>query len=238
MRWARRAGGALLVSTFAHAMAAAAVGVVVRSMTRDRAAEPGVVDVDLAPSADSPAENSPPTREPFHRAGAEPAPKPFAAKRRTVTSLTHATAGVTGPSIVSAPTAADEPVRFALSVGTVATRAGASSDAAALSPRIAPEGDAEAIGERDVNVPARLLSSSPLVYPPLARQAEIELDFPVEIVVDANGRVAAARAVSRVGYGLDEAALRAIREYRFSPALRAGRPVRVRMRWTVQFRLR
>ena len=72
----------------------------------------------------------------------------------------------------------------------------------------------------------------------MARQAEIESDFPVEIVVDSDGSVAAARAVNRVGYGLDEAALRAIREYRFSPALRAGRPVRVRMRWTVQFRLR
>ena len=32
-------------------------------------------------------------------------------------------------------------------------------------------------------------------------------------------------------------ALNAIRLYRFSPALRAGRPVRVRMRWTIQFRL-
>ena len=47
-----------------------------------------------------------------------------------------------------------------------------------------------------------------------------------------------ARALTHVGYGLDEAALRAIRAYRFSPARRAGRPVPVRMRWSVQFRLR
>jgi protein TonB len=89
-----------------------------------------------------------------------------------------------------------------------------------------------------VSVPARLLSSSPLVYPPAARQAEIESDFPVEIVVDLDGRVIAARAITRAGYDLDEAALRAIRAYRFSPAMRGGQPVRVRMRWTVQFRLR
>ena len=44
-------------------------------------------------------------------------------------------------------------------------------------------------------------------------------------------------ALRRAGYGLDEAALQAIRAYRFSPALRAGHPVRVRMRWTIQFRL-
>jgi len=44
--------------------------------------------------------------------------------------------------------------------------------------------------------------------------------------------------VHRAGYGLDEAALTAIRAYRFSPAVRAGRAVPVRMRWVVQFRLR
>ena len=72
----------------------------------------------------------------------------------------------------------------------------------------------------------------------MARQAEIEVDLPLEIVVDASGRVTSARGLSRAGYGLDEAALSAIRGYRFSAALRDGHPVPVRMRWTVQFRLR
>ena len=92
--------------------------------------------------------------------------------------------------------------------------------------------------EGQVDAPARLLSTSPLVYPPAARQAEIELNVSFEIVVDTDGRVLTARALSHAGYGLDEAALRAMRLYRFSPALRGDRPVRVRMRWTVQFRLR
>ena len=52
------------------------------------------------------------------------------------------------------------------------------------------------------------------------------------------GRVLEARSLSHHGYGLDEAAERAIRTWQFSPALRDGHPVRVRMRWTVQFRLR
>jgi TonB family protein len=72
-------------------------------------------------------------------------------------------------------------------------------------------------------------------------EREVEPAMPVaevQIVVQTDGRVAAARAVRTVGFGLDEAVLHAIRAYRFSPALRAGRPVRVRMRWTVQFRLR
>jgi protein TonB len=221
-------------------MAAVTVGVVVRSMTWDPApVEPDVVDVDVAAVVNSRAENPPPTSEPFHGVDKEPVPRRSAPTRRTKATLARETTDVTGPSMVPAPVETDEPARFALSAGTVATRAGATSAAAASGPPgSAAEGGTDAVSERDVNVPARLLSSSPLVYPPVARKAEIESDFPVEIVVDADGRVAAARAVNRVGYGLDEAALRAIREYRFSPALRAGRPVRVRMRWTVQFRLR
>jgi TonB family protein len=220
-------------------MAAVGVGVVVRSMTGGPAAEPDVVDIDVAPLINSPAENPPARNDTLHRVDQEPVPGRLVLMRRAKATLARATAGASGPSIVSAPVETDGPARFALSGGTVATRAGATSATASRSSsRNEPEGDTDAVSERDVNVPARLLSSSPLVYPAVARQAEIEIDFPVEIVVDADGRVAAARAVSRVGYGLDEAALRAIRQYRFSPALRAGRPVRVRMRWTVQFRLR
>lgn len=139
-------------------------------------------------------------------------------------------------SAVSATAESDAPARFALVAGTVASRpiAMATGAPGALSERAA----GDAVPEGEVNVPARLLSSSPLVYPRAARQAEIEIDFPVEIVVDTEGRVASARALTRIGYGLDEAAIRAIRGYRFAPAVRAGRLVPVRMRWLVQFRLR
>ena len=219
-------------------MAAVTVGVVVRSMTGGPAAESDVVEVDVAPLVNAPLEPLPPTSDPFNSVGQEPISRRFVPMRRRKATLAPETAGVSGPSIVPAPVETDGPARFVLSGFTVATRAGVTFARASGSPGNESEGVSDAVGERDVNVPARLLSSSPLVYPPVARQAEIESDFPIEIVVDADGRVAAARAVSRVGYGLDEAALRAIREYRFSPALRAGRPVRVRMRWTVQFRLR
>lgn len=89
-----------------------------------------------------------------------------------------------------------------------------------------------------VGVPARLLASAPLVYPARARAAEIEGDVEVEIVVDTRGRVVDARVARPAGYGLDEAALVAVRGYRFSPASRDGAAVRVRMRWSVQFQLR
>jgi TonB family protein len=88
------------------------------------------------------------------------------------------------------------------------------------------------------STPAELLASAPAVYPRKARAAEIECDVPVEIIVDASGAVVSASSASRAGYALDEAAVRAVRGYRFSLAMRQGHAARIRMRWVVQLRLR
>ncbi len=93
-------------------------------------------------------------------------------------------------------------------------------------------------GENAVSSRAKVVASAAPAYPPKARAEEVESDVPLEIVVDTQGRVVEARVVTRAGFGFDEAALSAIRSYRFSPAQREGRAVRVRMRWSVQFRLR
>lgn len=90
----------------------------------------------------------------------------------------------------------------------------------------------------DVTEPARLLSSSDAVYPALATVAGVESDVVLELVLDETGRVTSARVQTRAGYGFDESALAAVRAYRFSPARRSGRSVRVRLSWTVHFRLR
>lgn len=92
--------------------------------------------------------------------------------------------------------------------------------------------------EETVDTAATLLSGSAPAYTPEAQRAGVETDVPLEIVVDDRGNVVAARALQRVGYGLDEVALQSIRGYRFQPARRAGHPVAVRMRWHVRFELR
>lgn len=89
-----------------------------------------------------------------------------------------------------------------------------------------------------VSVPAKLVSSVTAAYPAGARADDVEGDVGLEVVVDGEGRVADARVVKSAGHGFDESALAAIRGYRFSAAQRDGRNVRVRMPWTVQFRLR
>jgi protein TonB len=89
-----------------------------------------------------------------------------------------------------------------------------------------------------VEVAARPVRVVEAAYPAFARADDVEGEVALEIVVDREGRVVEAGVTRRAGHGFDEAALAAIRAYRFSPAERQGRAVRVRMPWTVRFRLR
>lgn len=104
-----------------------------------------------------------------------------------------------------------------------------------------PSGDAVSttpMAEAAVSVPARLVGSVTPAYPPTARQNEIEADVALEIIVANDGRVLDARVTKPAGYGFDDAAIRAVRAARFTPALHDGHAVPVRMRWSVAFRLR
>jgi periplasmic protein TonB len=62
-------------------------------------------------------------------------------------------------------------------------------------------------------------------YTAPARQAEIEGVVKIEVTVDDTGRVTAARVVTPLGYGLDEAATAAAKHWMFEPATKCGRPV-------------
>ena len=76
------------------------------------------------------------------------------------------------------------------------------------------------------------------VYPDAARSDGVEGTVGLELIVDDAGIVENARIVRPVGHGLDEAALAAARGFRFSPAMKSGHPVHVRMAWSVEFRFR
>jgi protein TonB len=62
-------------------------------------------------------------------------------------------------------------------------------------------------------------------YSMQGRQAEIEGLVRIEVTVDESGKVIAARVLSGLGYGLDEAALDAAKKCVFEPATLCGRPV-------------
>jgi TonB family protein len=100
----------------------------------------------------------------------------------------------------------------------------------------ADQGDAP-VPEAMVSERARLVSALRPEYPPAARAQAVEATVSLEIVVDREGSVAEARVVRGAGYGFEESAVRALLKARFSPARRNNQPVRVRMQWTVDFRL-
>jgi len=140
------------------------------------------------------------------------------------------------PNVIEAPAPAAP--RFVMTVGPV-TRTSAGIGARDDGAEVARTSTAsEPASEAAVDTPAKLLAGSWPSYTREAEAAGVEADVPLEIVIDSAGSVIGARALSHVGYGLDDAALRSARGYRFSPALRAGKPLAVRMRWLMRFQLR
>jgi protein TonB len=208
--------------------------------TQAPAGEPAAVEVTLA---DEVPEVAPAAAAPALQSAALPAARRPLVRARPQRSLSLTAPTIDAP-VASPHSAAPEaaPARFAMRLTTVVatlpgeiSEVGVARRTAATAARSGTDG--EAIAEALVDRPARLLAATPVVYPAAARRAEIEVDLRLEIVVEPDGTVRVARLLSPAGYGLDEAALAAIRGYQFSPAVREGRPVRVRMRWTVQFRL-
>jgi len=74
-------------------------------------------------------------------------------------------------------------------------------------------------------------------YPATARNAGIEGRVFVQFVVNEQGGVEDARVVRGVGGGLDEEALRVVRQAKFKPGMQRGQPVRVQYSLPVMFRL-
>ncbi len=86
--------------------------------------------------------------------------------------------------------------------------------------------------------PPRLLREVKASYTEDARRRGVSGDVDLEIVVTRDGAVADVRVLKGLGAGLDERAIAAVRQWRFSPARRLGAPVDVIVEVAVQFTLR
>jgi periplasmic protein TonB len=132
-------------------------------------------------------------------------------------------------------TADDGMPRFTIAIGTGEVDAhGPVSPSGVAGSRGPP---AVLFGEQEVDGLARLVRGVVPAYPASARAEGIEGEVRLELVVGLSGAVESARVVRGVGHGLDEAALRAAQQFHFAPATRAGAAARVRMGWSVEFRL-
>lgn len=86
--------------------------------------------------------------------------------------------------------------------------------------------------------PPRLLREVRADYTDAARRSGVTGDVVLEIVVRHDGSVGDVRVLRRLGAGLDERAVQAVRQWRFAPATRQGAPVDVVVEVAVEFRLR
>ena len=83
----------------------------------------------------------------------------------------------------------------------------------------------------------RLLSKVEPVYPKEARAAKISGDVILAIEIWEDGIAHNIRVEQGLGFGLDEKAIEAVRQCRFAPGAKDGKPVRVASQYRVGFRL-
>jgi len=86
--------------------------------------------------------------------------------------------------------------------------------------------------------PPRLLHEVKAQYTEEARRRAIAGDVVLEVVVRRDGSVGDAHVLQGLGYGLDERAISAVRQWRFAPAQRKGVAVDVLVEVAVEFTLR
>lgn len=86
--------------------------------------------------------------------------------------------------------------------------------------------------------PPRLLREVKATYTEDARRRGITGDVLLEVVVRRDGTVGDAHVLQGLGYGLEDRAIAAVRQWRFDPARRKGVPVDVLVEVAVEFTLR
>jgi TonB family protein len=83
---------------------------------------------------------------------------------------------------------------------------------------------------------AKLISSIPPTYPTLAKNQHVSGNVLVDALIDANGRVTTMKVVSGPTL-LQQAAMDALKQWKYQPAMLDGKPVPMHLTVTIQFRL-
>jgi periplasmic protein TonB len=84
--------------------------------------------------------------------------------------------------------------------------------------------------------PAKMISSVPPVYSPLARMQHVSGDVKIDALIDVNGRVTSMKVISGPTL-LHQAAMDALHQWKYKPATLDGKPVPMHLTVTLQFRL-
>jgi protein TonB len=82
---------------------------------------------------------------------------------------------------------------------------------------------------------ARLLKAASPVYPPTARAQNVSGDVKIDALIDADGNVSSVKVISGPAL-LHQAALEAVKQWKYEPAQLNGKPTSVHVTVTIHFR--
>lgn len=212
---------------------------VVQAMTppaviEEAAAEPANVARPKARILVKPAERPPPViamnAPPPSLPLAAPAPEPtkliFGVSPESVTDNASDVAVPIGNTVATAP---GNLGTVPIAVNPATSTLGGASGGTGSTP-FAP------VSESFVQQWPRTLEEIQAPYPEEARRVDMRGTVRLRVGIDENGRVREVKVIKRVGYGLDEAATKALWKFRFSPALgQDGRPVPFRINYNYIF---
>lgn len=172
------------------------------------------------------AAKAPPPSVPLAAPTPEPTKPVFGVSAESVVDDANAVAVPVGNTVATAPShAAPTPTPVNLPPSTV----GGSSSGTGSTP-FAP------VSESFVQQWPRTLEEIQAPYPEEARRVDMRGTVRLRVGIDENGRVREVKVIKRVGYGLDEAATKALWKFRFSPAVgQDGRPVPFRINYNYIF---
>jgi protein TonB len=84
--------------------------------------------------------------------------------------------------------------------------------------------------------PAKLIKSVPPIYPPTARTQRVAGDVKIDALIDGSGNVSSMKILSGPTL-LHQAAMTAVKQWKYEPAKLDGNPTQMHLTVTVQFRL-
>jgi protein TonB len=180
------------------------------------------------------AASSTPDKAFLAKAAAPPADTTTAEKRRSLSNLK-----LGGPTVSRSSTnASTENSMLALDSGTMsreAIRAGDPSKAILANPAAhVPAAPPVPVGGQVQQ--ARLISSVSPAYPPLARSIGLQGDITIDALIDSTGKVTTMKPLSGP-VALHQAAMGALRQWKYEPARLDGQPVSTHLSVTMKFRL-
>ena len=185
--------------------------------------------------------------------GPEPPPPPPVVEKKTAPAIVEKIipkpprpTAVKKPKVVKPPPKPQPAVQEASSVEAPAQAFGTGPATGVETASNAPVGVHGGIGQAQGPVDAafgvgngpRFIDKALPRYPRLARENGKEGTVLLRLTIDERGRLTGVEIVNGAGFGLDEAAVQAVRNSTFGPAVRDGKPVKCRASLPIRFVLK